>query len=105
MNTGRGLVQRCPYTQASRGLWISQVDKKAGSIEAATMDHSQVLLFAFLIGVVGGLRAMSAPAVTAWAAHLGWLNVAATPLKFMGSMITVAIFTIPAIVELVTDQL
>jgi uncharacterized membrane protein len=69
------------------------------------MNHSQVLLFAFLVGVVGGLRAMSAPAVTAWAAHLGWLNVAATPLKFMGSMITVAIFTILAIVELVTDQL
>ena len=69
------------------------------------MEHPQVLLFAFLIGVDCGLRALTAPAVTSWAAHLGWLNVANSPLKFMGSMITVVIFTILACVELVTDQL
>ncbi len=69
------------------------------------MEHPQVLLFAFLIGVIGGLRALTAPAVTSWAAHLGWLNLANSPLKFMGSMITVAFFTILACVELVTDQL
>jgi uncharacterized membrane protein len=69
------------------------------------MEHPQVLLFAFLIGVVGGLRALTAPAVTSWAAHLGWLNLANSPLKFMASMITVVFFTILALVELVTDQL
>ena len=69
------------------------------------MEHSQVLLFAFLIGVVCGLRALTAPAVTAWAAHLQWLNLAASPLKFMASIITVTIFTLLACVELVTDQL
>jgi uncharacterized membrane protein len=69
------------------------------------MEHPQVLLFAFLIGVVGGLRALTAPAVTSWAAHLGWLNLADSPLKFMASMITVVFFTILALVELVTDQL
>jgi len=69
------------------------------------MEHPQVLLFAFLIGVVGGLRALTAPAVTSWAAYLGWLNLASSPLKFMGSMITVVFFTILACVELVTDQL
>jgi uncharacterized membrane protein len=69
------------------------------------MEHPQVLLLAFLIGVVGGLRALMAPAVTSWAAHLGWLNLTNSPLKFMGSMITVAFFTILACVELVTDQL
>jgi uncharacterized membrane protein len=69
------------------------------------MEHSQVLLFAFLIGVVGGLRALTAPAVTAWAAHLQWLNLASSPLKFMASIITVTIFTLLACVELVTDQL
>jgi uncharacterized membrane protein len=69
------------------------------------MEHPQVLLFAFLIGVVGGLRALTAPAVTSWAAHLGWLNLANSPLKFMSSMITVVFFTILACVELVTDQL
>ncbi len=69
------------------------------------MEHPQVLLFAFLIGVVGGLRALTAPAVTSWAAYLGWLSLANSPLKFMGSMITVVFFTILACVELVTDQL
>jgi uncharacterized membrane protein len=69
------------------------------------MEHPQVLLFAFLIGVIGGLRALTAPAVTSWAVHLGWLNLTNSPLKFMGSMITVAFFTILACVELVTDQL
>ena len=31
------------------------------------MSASEVLLLAFLIGVVAGLRAMTAPAVLAWA--------------------------------------
>lgn len=69
------------------------------------MDHPYVLLFAFLIGVVGGLRALTAPAVTCWAAYLHWLNLTASPLKFMGSIVTVVIFTLLACVELVTDQL
>ena len=69
------------------------------------MEHPQVLLVAFLIGVIAGLRALSAPAVTSWAAHLGWLHLANSPLKFMGSMIAVTIFTILACAELVTDQL
>jgi uncharacterized membrane protein len=69
------------------------------------MEHSQVLLFAFLIGVVAGLRALTAPALTCWAAHLNWINLSASPLKFMASIITVTIFTLLACVELVTDQL
>ncbi len=69
------------------------------------MPPSQVLLFAFLIGVVCGLRSLTAPAVVAWAAHRGWMNLDRTPLHFMGSTAAVAIFTIFAIVELVTDQL
>jgi uncharacterized membrane protein len=69
------------------------------------MDHSQVLLFAFLIGIVAGLRALTAPAVTCWAAHLNWLHLQGTPLSFMASTAAVAIFTVLACVELVTDQL
>ena len=69
------------------------------------MDHSQVLLFAFLIGVVAGLRALTAPAVTCWAAHLHWLNLDHSALSFMSSTAAVAIFTVLACVELITDQL
>ncbi len=69
------------------------------------MTPPQVLLLAFGIGVIAGLRSLTAPAVVAWAAHRGWLNLHATSLSFMGSTAAVAIFTILAVVELVVDQL
>ena len=82
------------------------VDKKVGSEEAVgLMDHPHVLLFVFLIGVVTGLRSLTGPAVTAWAARLGWLSLIGTPMHFMASIITVTIFTLLAVVELVADQL
>src|SRR5260370_2388535 len=69
------------------------------------MTPPQVLLLAFGIGVIAGLRSLTAPAVVAWAAHRGWLNLHATSLSFMGSTAAVAIFTILAVAELVADQL
>jgi uncharacterized membrane protein len=69
------------------------------------MNPSQVLLLSFLIGVVAGLRSLTAPAVVAWAAHRNWLNLNNTPVSFMGSTAAVVIFTLLAIVELVADQL
>ncbi len=65
------------------------------------MNH--VLLLALIIGIVDGLRSLTAPALVSWAAHLGWLNLQGTPLAFMGSVAAVAIFTLLAIVELVGD--
>jgi uncharacterized membrane protein len=62
------------------------------------------LLFAFLIGLFGGLRALTAPAVTAWAVHLGWLKIEG-PLVLIGSLPSVVIFTLLAVVELVADKL
>ncbi|MFM0341684.1 DUF4126 family protein [Paraburkholderia fungorum] len=64
-----------------------------------------VYVFALLIGVVAGLRAMTAPAVVSWAARLGWLPLQSTPLAFLGYAVTPYIFTVLAIVELITDQL
>jgi uncharacterized membrane protein len=62
-------------------------------------------LLALLIGVVAGLRALSAPAAVSWAAHLGWLPVQHTPLAFLGATVTPYILTVLAIGELITDQL
>lgn len=62
------------------------------------------LLFAFLIGVFTGLRSLTAPAATAWAAYLGWLKLE-RPLSLIGSLPSVIIFTILAIGELVADKL
>ena len=64
-----------------------------------------VYLLALLMGVVAGLRAMTAPAVVSWGAYLGWFPVAGTWAAFMGHWIAVLVFTILAIVELITDQL
>jgi uncharacterized membrane protein len=62
-------------------------------------------VLSFLIGVVAGLRSLTAPAVVSWAAHLGWLHLEATPLAFMGYAATPYIFTVLALGELVADQL
>lgn len=64
-----------------------------------------VLLAAVLIGIVTGLRAMMGPAIVSWAAQLGSIDVAATPLAFIGWRWTPWLFTLVALGELVTDQL
>jgi len=63
------------------------------------------ILATFGIGIVAGLRSMTAPAVVAWAAHLGWINLSNSPLHFMGSAWAVAVFTLGALGEFVADQL
>ena len=66
---------------------------------------SVYLLLALLIGVVAGLRTMTAPAAVAWAAYLGWLNLGGSWLAFLGNAWVRWILTALALVELVTDQL
>jgi uncharacterized membrane protein len=62
-------------------------------------------ILALLIGVIAGLRTMTAPAAVSWAAALGWLNLQDTWLAFLGFRFTPYIFTVLALAELVTDQL
>jgi uncharacterized membrane protein len=69
------------------------------------MNPSYVLLLAFLIGVIGGLRTMTAPAVVAWAANRHWLNLDNSTLVLIGSPVAVLVFTLGALVELVIDKL
>jgi uncharacterized membrane protein len=69
------------------------------------MDPSWVLFFAFLIGVIAGLRTMTAAAVVAWAANRHWLNLDNSPLAFMGSTAAAAVFAVLALSELVIDKL
>ena len=68
------------------------------------MTHALVLLLALLIGVVAGLRAFTAPAVVAWAAILQWVNLNGTWASWMGHWATVAILTVVALVELISDK-
>ena len=62
-------------------------------------------LFALLIGVVAGLRTMTAPAAVSWGAHLGVLHLGRTPFAFLGSALTPWIFSLLALGELVADKL
>jgi uncharacterized membrane protein len=62
-----------------------------------------VFAFALGIGFTAGLRSLTPPAVVAWAAHLGWLNLTNSPLAFMGSIIAVIIFSLLALFELFVD--
>ena len=62
-------------------------------------------LLALLIGIVAGLRAMTPPALVAWAAHLGWIDLSGSWLGFLANAWVRWILTLLAVVELVTDQL
>jgi uncharacterized membrane protein len=64
-----------------------------------------ILLLALLIGVVAGLRAMTAPAVVAFAAVYGPLDLTGTPLSFMEYVAVPWVLGALALAELVTDQL
>ena len=64
-----------------------------------------VFLLAIGIGVVAGLRSMTAPAIVSWAATTGWLNLHGSPFAFMGSTVTVVITSLLAAGELIADKL
>jgi uncharacterized membrane protein len=63
-----------------------------------------ILLLAFLLGCLNGLRTFTPPAVTAWAAYAGWLKLEGT-LGFIATVPSVAIFTLLAAAELVADKM
>ncbi len=63
------------------------------------------LLFAFLVGCVCGLRSMTAPAVIAWGTHLGWLHLEGSWLDFFANRISLIVFSLAALGELVADKL
>jgi uncharacterized membrane protein len=66
-------------------------------------DMHLVFAFALGIGFAAGLRSLAPPAVVAWAAHFGWLNLNNSPLAFMGSIIAVVVFSLLALFELFAD--
>ena len=62
-----------------------------------------IFAFALGLGFAAGLRSLTPPAVVAWSAHIGWLNLNNSPLAFMGSIITAVIFSLLAVFELFLD--
>jgi uncharacterized membrane protein len=58
-----------------------------------------------LIGVVAGLRSLTAPAAVSWAAFLSWINLHGTWASWVGNLLTVVILSVLAVAELVNDKL
>src|SRR5271155_2005256 len=63
------------------------------------------LIVSFGLGLVAGLRSLTAPAVVAWAAYIGWMNLSDSRLAFMGSGWAVALFSLGALSEYIADLL
>ncbi|MBD2109708.1 DUF4126 family protein [Nodosilinea sp. FACHB-13] len=64
-----------------------------------------VYLLALLIGIIAGLRTMTAIAAVSWAAYLGYLDLDGSWLAFLGYRFTPWILSALALGEFVTDQL
>jgi len=64
-----------------------------------------LLILSILIGVIAGLRSMTAPAAVSWAARLGWIHLNTSWLAFFGYSWTPWILGIAALGELVADKL
>jgi len=62
-------------------------------------------LLALGIGIVAGLRSLTAPAAVSWAAYAQWLDLSGSIFSFMGSTTAVAIFSVLAAAEFVADLL
>jgi uncharacterized membrane protein len=69
------------------------------------MDAFLSLTLAFAIGVVAGLRALTAPMVVSWAARLRWVDLHGTWASLLGGVAAPLILTAMAAGELVTDPL
>ena len=64
-----------------------------------------IYALAFCIGIIAGLRTMTAPMVVSWAARISRLHLGGTWLAFLGYTWTPWIFTLAAIGELINDKL
>jgi uncharacterized membrane protein len=69
------------------------------------MNGDYFFALAVGIGIVAGLRSLTAPAVVAWAAHLGWLHLQGSRLAFIGSIVATVIVSLLALGELIADKL
>jgi uncharacterized membrane protein len=64
-----------------------------------------MFLLPLLLGLVGGLRSLVAPAAVTLAARRGWLHLDHTVFSFMDSTAALAIFALLAVGELIADKL
>jgi uncharacterized membrane protein len=59
----------------------------------------------FVLGFANGLRTLTPVAVLCWGAHLHWFSLAHTPFSFLAHPISLIVFTVLAVGELIGDKL
>ncbi len=69
------------------------------------MPLNLLLVLILLFGATAGLRTMSAPAVVCWGAHFGWLSLIHSPLSFLTMKVSLIVFTVLSLGELIGDKL
>jgi len=69
------------------------------------VNRTVLYLGCFSIGIIAGLRSLTAPALVSWAAHLGWLDLSGSWLSFLGLRAAIIILSFLALCELVADKL
>ena len=69
------------------------------------MNYLFLTLSCLVVGIIAGLRSLTAPAVVAWGAHLGWIDLSGSRLAFFGSRTAVIVLSLLALGELVADKL
>jgi uncharacterized membrane protein len=69
------------------------------------VNNAYLLLGCFIIGIIAGLRSLTAPALVSWAAHIGWLDLSGSHLHFLGSTAAAIVLSLLALGELVMDKL
>src|SRR4051812_41743369 len=66
--------------------------------------NEQVLICSFGIGLVAGLRSMTAPAIVSWGGFLGWIDLSTGPFYFFTYRAVLVLLTAWAALELVLDK-
>jgi hypothetical protein len=96
--------QERSYRRKQRKLvFIARAD--GNPLDGGLLQNMSVYLLALLIGIIAGLRTMTAPAAIAWTIYLDRLNLGGSWLNFLGNVWACWILTLLAIIELITDQL
>ncbi len=69
------------------------------------MSSATLFLLLFGIGVIAGLRSLTAPATASWVIYLRGASMHGSHFSFMNSLPAAIIFSILALAELVNDKL
>ena len=75
------------------------------NVNRAGLYRAVLYLGCFTIGIVAGLRSLTAPALVSWAVRLGWLDLSGSWLSFLGSRAATIVLSLLALGELVADKL